>query len=116
MENGHEGQNTLERMLRLHGRFRRCLKPIGVTPLQAGVLLHIRRHTETNMSKTAAAFCIRPPTLTEVIDDLVRKRWVTRRRSTTDIRVVQLRLSPRGNALVVKIEHGMGQVALPNRM
>jgi DNA-binding MarR family transcriptional regulator len=96
MENGHEGQTTLEQMLRLHGQFRRCLELIGVTPLQAGVLLHLHRHRETNMTKTAAAFCIRPPTLTEVIDDLVRKRWITRRRSTPDTRVVQLRLSLRG--------------------
>src|SRR4051812_28074558 len=106
-----EGPTELERVLWLHGQFRRCLEPVGVTPLQAGVVLHVGRHTDTNMTKTAAAFCIRLPTLTEVIDDLVRKRWVTRRRSTTDTRVVQLRLSPRGNALVVKIEHGLGQVA-----
>ena len=106
-----EEPTELERVLWLHGQFRRCLEPIGVTPLQAGVLLHLHRHTDTNMTRTAAALCIRLPTLTEVIDDLVRKRWVTRRRSTTDTRVVQLRLSPRGNALAVKIAHGVGQVA-----
>ena len=105
-----EEPTQLERVLWLHGQFRRCLEPIGVTPLQAGVLLHLHCHREANMTKTAAAFCIRPPTLTEVINDLVRKRWVTRRRSTRDTRVVQLRLSPRGNALVVKIEHGVEQV------
>ncbi len=105
-----EEPTQLERVLWLHGQFRRCLEPIGVTPLQAGVLLHLHRHRDTNMTKTAKAVCIRPPTLTEVIDDLVRKRWVTRRRSTMDTRVVQLRLSPRGNALVVKIEHGVGHV------
>jgi hypothetical protein len=75
---------ALERVLWLHGQFRRCLEPIGVTPLQAGVLLHVYRHQESNMTNTAAALGLRRPTLTEVIDDLVRKRWVTRRRSTTD--------------------------------
>ena len=100
----------MERVLWLHGQFRRCLEPIGVTPLQAGVLPHLHRHTDANMTKTAAAFWIRLPTLTEVIDDLMRKRWVTRRHSTTDTRVVQLRLSTRGDALVFKIVHGMGQV------
>ena len=106
-----EESTELERVLWLHGQFRRSLEPLGVTPLQAGVLLYLHRHTDTNMTKTAAAVCIRLPTLTEVIDDLVRKRWVTRRHSTTDTRVVQLRLSSRGNALVVKIAHGVGQVA-----
>jgi len=33
-----------------------------------------------------------------------------RRRPTTDTRVVQLRLSPRGNALVGKIKKGVGHV------
>lgn len=109
----HEMEETskLERVLWLHGQFRRKLAPIGITPLQAGVLLHLHRHTESNMTNTAGALCLRLPTLTEVIDELVRKRWVTRRRSTTDTRVVQLRLSSRGHALVIKIQQGVGQVA-----
>jgi DNA-binding MarR family transcriptional regulator len=102
----------LERVLWLNGQFRRKLVPMGVTPLQAGVILHLHRHTESNMTNTAVALCLKLPTLSEVIDDLVRKRWVTRRRSTTDTRVMQLRLSPRGNALVNKIKHSVGQVAL----
>jgi len=47
-----EEPTELERVLWLHGRFRRCLEPIGVTPLQAGVLLHVYRHTESNMTNT----------------------------------------------------------------
>ena len=105
-----EEPTQLEMVLWLNGQFRRSLEPLRVTPLQAGVLLYLRRHTDANITKTAAALCVRLPTASEVIDDLVRKRWVTRRRSTTDTRVVQLRLSPRGNALVVKIEHGVGHV------
>ena len=105
-----EEPTQLEMVLWLHGQFRRCLEPIGVTPLQAGVLLYLCCHTDANMTNTAVALCLRLPTVSEVIDDLVRKRWVTRRRSTTDTRVVQLRLSPRGNALVVKIKQGVGHV------
>jgi DNA-binding MarR family transcriptional regulator len=62
------------------------------------------------MTKIAAALCLRLPTLSEVVQDLVRKRWVTRRRSVTDTRVVHLRLSQRGNALVIKIEPRMHHV------
>jgi DNA-binding MarR family transcriptional regulator len=44
------------------------------------------------------------PTLCEVVNDLVRKRWVTKRRSVTDTRVVHLLLSRRGNALARRIK------------
>jgi DNA-binding MarR family transcriptional regulator len=110
VKHGHADMTTLERVLQLHGQFRRSLEPLRVTPFQAGVLLHVRRHTETNMTNTAAALCVRLPTLSEVVNDLVRKRWVTRRRSMTDTRVVHLQLSQRGNALVVKIEQRMRSV------
>jgi DNA-binding MarR family transcriptional regulator len=103
----------LERVLWLHGQFRRILAPLLITPFQAGVLLYLRRYTDANMTNTSAALCVRRPTLTEVINDLVRKRWAVRRRSTTDTRVVQLLLSPRENALVVKIAHSVRQVATP---
>ena len=106
-----EEPSELQKVLWLHGQFRRKLAPIGITPLQAGVLLHLHRHMESNMTNTAGALCLRLPTLSGVINDLVRKRWVTRRRSTTDTRMTQLRLSPRGSTLVVKIVHGVGQVA-----
>ena len=104
------GPTPLERVLWLHGQYRRSLEPLGVTPLQAGVLLFLHRHADTNMTDAAHALCVRVPTLSEVIQDLVRKRWVTKRRSVTDTRVVHLRLSSRGNALVVKIEQRMRSV------
>src|SRR5688572_22375504 len=108
--NGNEKLTLLETVLQLHGEYRRSLEPLGVTPLQAGVLLYLRRHTVTNMTNIAAALCLRLPTLSEVVNDLVLKRWVTRRRSVTDTRVVHLPLSSRGNALVVKIEQRMRRV------
>ena len=86
----------LELVLQLHGEFRRTLEPIRVTPLQAGVLLFLRRHAEANMTKAATVLRVRLPTLSEVVKDLVRKGWVTKRRSVTDTRVVHLRLSRLG--------------------
>jgi hypothetical protein len=84
-----EEWTQLKRVLWLHGQFRRCLEPIGVTPLQAGVLLPLHRHRGNK-------------------DD--EDRCGMRRCSMTDTRVVQLRLSPRGNALVGKIKKGVGHV------
>ncbi len=39
----HKTLTLLELVLQLHGEFRRGLEPIRVTPLQAGVLLFLRR-------------------------------------------------------------------------
>jgi DNA-binding MarR family transcriptional regulator len=97
-------------VLQLHGEFRRSLEPIRVTPLQAGVVLFLRRHAEANVTDTAAALGIRLPTLSEVVKDLVQKRWVTIRRSVTDTRVVCLSLSRQGNALARQIEQGVRHV------
>src|SRR4029077_18445647 len=103
VKHGYEDLTILELVLQLHGELRRSLEPIRVTPLQAGVLLFIRRHAKARMTDTAAALCVRLPTLSEVVKDLVWKRWVTKRRSVTDTRVVYLRLSQRGQVITRKI-------------
>jgi DNA-binding MarR family transcriptional regulator len=101
---GHEELTLLELVLRLHGDFRRSLEPIRVTPLQAGVLLYLQRHMDARVTDAATALRLRLPTLSEVVKDLVRKRWVTKRRSLTDSRVVCLSLSRRGQALAQRIK------------
>ena len=113
VKHGYEDLTILELVLQLHGEFRRSLEPIRVTPLQAGVLLFLRRHAEARVTETATALRLRPPTLSEVVNDLVRKRWVTKRRSVTDTRVVHLSLSRRGNALALQINQRVRQVNAP---
>jgi len=78
-----------------------------VTPLQAGVILFLRRHADATLTDAATALGVKPPTLSQVVTDLVGKRWVTKRRSVTDSRAICLSLSRRGEALAQKIE---GQV------
>ena len=102
--NGDEELTLLELVLQLHGEFRRSLEPIRVTPLQAGVILFLRRHTNAKLTDAAASLGVRLPTLSEVVKDLVRKRWVTKRRSATDTRAVCLSLSRRGEALAQRIK------------
>jgi DNA-binding MarR family transcriptional regulator len=102
--NGHKMLTLLELVLRVQGEFRRSLEPIRVTPLQAGVMLFLRRHTDAKLTDASAALCVRLPTLSEVVKDLVRKRWVTRHRSVKDDRVVCVSLSRRSKALVLEIK------------
>ena len=109
--NGHEERTLLERVLQLEGHFRRGLEPIRVTPLQAGVILFVQRHADARVTDVAAAFCLRLPTLSEAVKTLVRKRWITKRRSVTDTRVVQLSLSRQGQVLARKIEVQVRQMS-----
>jgi len=102
--NGHEALTLLELVLRLEGEFRRSLEPIRVTPLQAGMLLYLQRHMDAKLTDAADALCLRLPTLSDVVKDLVRKHWVTKRYSVEDRRAVCLRLSRRGQVITRKIE------------
>ncbi len=95
--------SLLELVLRLQGDLRRALAAIGVTPLQAGVLCYLGQHVDARLIDAAAAFRVEPPTLTDVVQDLVRKGWVTNRRSSEDRRTVCLKLSRKGEALVRKL-------------
>ena len=107
----HEKLTLLELVLQLHGEFRRSLEPmIHVRPLQAGVLLFLRRHAEANVTHAAAAIRVKLPTVSEVVKGLVRKRWVIKRRSVTDTRVVHLRLSRQGLVITRKIENQVQRV------
>jgi DNA-binding MarR family transcriptional regulator len=100
----------LELLLRLEGDIRRRLEPIRVTLLQAGMLLFLRRHAEANVTDAAATLGVRLPTVSVVVKALVRKRWVTKRHSGKDDRVVVLSLSRRGDTLALQIEKQVYQV------
>lgn len=107
----HKEETLLERVLQVHGKFRRSLEPLRVTPLQAGVMLFLRRRAEATMTEAAAALRVSPPTMSAVVTDLMRKRWVTKRRSVVDRRASYLRLSPRGLVLTGKIERPIQRVS-----
>ena len=68
-----------------------------------GVDLYLHRRANAKVKDAAAAVSIRPPTLTAVIDDLVRERWVTRHHTPADRRVVHVRLTQRGEVLARRI-------------
>jgi DNA-binding MarR family transcriptional regulator len=58
----------------------------------------------------AASLGVRFPTLSEVVKNLVQKRWVTNRWSAMDTRAVCLSLSRRSEALALQIEQRVRQV------
>jgi DNA-binding MarR family transcriptional regulator len=66
---------------------------------------------DARVTDAATALRLRLPTLSEVVKDLVRKRWVTKRRSVTDTRAVCLSLSRRGQVITRKIENQVRRVS-----
>ena len=102
----HKSKETvtlLETVLQLNGTFRRQLEPLGITPLQAGVLLYVHRHPATKITETAEAVAVRGATLSPMIKTLGREGLLTGRRPPHDDRSVYLTLTPHGEALARKI-------------
>lgn len=110
VKHGYEDLTILERVLQLHGQFRRSLEPLRVTPLQAGVILFLRRHADANVTDAATALGVSQATLSRAVITLVRMQWVAKRRSAKDDRVVALSLSRRMNALALQINQRVRQV------
>ena len=79
--NGDEKWILLVLLLRLVGDFRKILKPLRVTPSQAGVLLFLRRHADANVTDAATALDVSQATLSGTVTTLVRRQWVANRRS-----------------------------------
>ncbi len=99
-----EKSTLLESVIRLQGEFRRSLEPLHVTPLQAAMILFLHRHEDGRVSDLAIAFCLKLPTVVQVVHDLEHNGWVTKRQSVQDRRAVCLRLRRQGQALARKIE------------
>jgi DNA-binding MarR family transcriptional regulator len=76
------------------------LVPFDLTTSQYLVLVHlVAARRETGMRELARAGRHDPATMTAVIDGLVRRGWVVRRRGTADRRRVAVRLTPRGRRI-----------------
>ena len=109
-DNKDIGPALLERVLQLQGDFRRRLEPIGLTPLQAGMILYLDRHVHARLKDTSAALGVQLPTLDVVINDLVRKHWMIKRRAIHDDRALCLRLSQQKDVLARSIKDHVQQV------
>jgi DNA-binding MarR family transcriptional regulator len=96
------------------------LQPFGLTTSQYLVLVHlVARRSEMGMAELARTGRHDPATMTAVVDSLVRRGWVARRRSATDRRRVTARLTPRGRRvhqlatrrLIVRWRRALGSFA-----
>ncbi len=99
--------STLETVLRLHGLFRHRLEVLGVSPVQAGIVLYLDRRPQCEWLEIASALCIENPSMTETIRLIQRKGWLRKTRTLENRRTVLLRLTVKGKAMAQKIKENI---------
>lgn len=72
----------------------------GVTSTQFWVLWELSKNPGLRVSELAAKLAIHQSTASNLIEKLVKKSWITKKREDTDQRVVRLFLSPHGEAII----------------
>lgn len=104
----HNGKlSSLETVLRLQGLFRHRLQPLGVSPLQASMLLYLDRHPECEVIEIASALCIQNLSAVETVQLIQRNGWIRKPRVNANKKIVKLQLTEKGTALAQKIRENI---------
>lgn len=91
---------ALDTYWQVHREIAEDLHPSGLTTPQYLVLVHlVASRREAGMRQLARAGRHDAATMTAVVDGLVRRGWVVRRRSAADRRRVVVRLTPKGRRI-----------------
>jgi DNA-binding MarR family transcriptional regulator len=77
---------------------------LELTYSQAQVLFYIAQHAGCYMGEVAKAFDVTLPAITQIIDRLEQKKFVTRGNDPADRRVYMLELTTEGKALVRELQ------------
>jgi DNA-binding MarR family transcriptional regulator len=104
-----EAQRLLELLKTLFGStFRQILwrnaAELELTYAQAQVLFYVAQHPGCHMGQVAKTFTVTLSAITQIVDRLVQKQFLTRASNPTDRRVYILELTPEGKALVQELE------------
>ena len=98
----------LERLLReiaatVRQRGRRALAGLGITPPQFDALVQLKRCGELTMGDLCARLHLASSTVTDLIDRMERGGLAQRFRDEADRRVIRLRPTPRGLAVIEEV-------------
>ena len=104
-----DAQRLLELLNTLLGStFRQILwrnaAELELTYAQAQVLFYVAQHRGCHMGQVAKTFNVTLPAITQIVDRLVQKRFLTRGSNPADRRVSILELTAEGKALVQELE------------
>lgn len=111
--------STLEIVLRLQGLFHHRLQPLGLSPVQASMLIYLDRHPECEVFELASALCIPSLSAVETVQYIQRNGWIRKPRVNVTRKIVKLRLTAKGTALARKVKENIAVTdklfALTNR-
>jgi len=77
------------------------------------VLFYVAQHPGCHMGQVAKTFNVTLSAITQIVDRLVQKQFLTRGSNPTDRRVYILELTPEGKALVQELEKLQVEVLEP---
>lgn len=77
---------------------------LELTYAQAQVLFYVHRHPGCLASEVARAYAVTLPAISQVVDRLEEKRFLTRHPDPADRRMTRLRLTREGDALARELE------------
>lgn len=97
---------------RLAARLSSELAKGHITIPQYHALLILNRRGELSMSGMAGALCITTAAGTSLVDNMMRQKLVSRRRSAKDRRVVKVSLTPRGREVLGGVKDEMYRLIL----
>jgi len=92
------------------GVYRPVLEPLGLTHPQYLVMLALWERSPRTLRDIADALLLEPATLTPLLKRLESAGYVTRDRSTSDPRALDVRLTPAGTALRAEALAVPGQI------
>jgi len=99
--------SSLETVLRLQGLFRHRLHPLGVSPLQASMLLYLDRHPQCEVMEIASAHCLQNLSVVKTVQLMQRQRWIRKPQVNANSKLVRLQLTAKGIALAQKIKENI---------
>lgn len=99
--------STLETVLRLQGFFRHRLQPLGISPIQAGMLLYLDRHPQCQVIEIGSALCVQNLSAVKTVQLLQRNGWIRKPQVNVNRKIVKLQLTEKGRALAQKIKENI---------
>lgn len=105
--------STLETVLRLEGLFRHRLHPLGVSPLQASMLLYLDRHPQCTVMEIASALCLQNLSAVKTVQLIQRQGLIRKPQVNANRKLVRLQLTAKGIALARKIK---GNIAVTDKL
>ena len=98
------GELVMEVARGLRRRFAATLEPWGITPHEARALRVVGRHEPTRLGVVAQHLRIAPRSVTDVVDSLESRGFVTREPDPSDRRATQVSLTTQGRRVLDELD------------